>query len=486
MLKEEHRKNVLEFIGNQQLEHLPNSVMGDALSEKWIEKWLERHGELKTVNPIAMEAARAHSATKEHFITFFDNCISLFDKNKYHPSMVGNGDEMFITQGKSNAKVVVSSHMRSAFVKTPTITNHHTLCALIFQDGTSEDCLIVLPLAYMPSDIETNAYPRFNWTGQQKGWIDKDIWEKYCETVVIPAFERRRAKLGDPEARGLFLVDGHNSRINDVLMKKFNDAKIDVLCEVAHCSHIHQPADLMVFGIFKREFTLPAPAHGEPTTAELRKMLLDAADIAWQKASIPHYIKKGFERAGYFEVEPRVRPEIVLGHHAIMPSPIPGTPETIRPVAKRGFRISGTILTQRVEELRRYREEKEAKTKRSPKRSPKKTAVASPSVDQTPPVPVNRKKRAAPTPSTPHAPMIMTHSRKVISAVECLQCERSSSSHAKWLCCSYCESYWLCKECLENPDKLEKHSLEQHGKKLSRKRRCLTQILDDDNNTETD
>lgn len=130
---------------------------------------------------------------------------------------------------------------------------HITFLVTVFANGDHTPTQIVYPQKTLPSEaILENIIDDKDYivTGKAGGWVDKEIFEKYCTEVVIPAFRQRRARKQTNE-RGMYIVDGHTSRWNAHLMKRFADEDIDVVTFVSHTSHIVQPLDCIVFSVFK-------------------------------------------------------------------------------------------------------------------------------------------------------------------------------------------------------------------------------------------
>lgn len=239
---------------------------------------------------------------------------------------------------------------------------------------------------------------------------------------------------------------------------------------VAHCSHIHQPLDLVCFGVFKRNFQLKLACAGEPSAQEFRKALLTAADVAWQKASIPDNITKSFERGGFFAEAPHVRREIVLGHRAILPTPDTPPPPSAKKVMAKRIRISGTILTDRIDELREHEAQRTPPAKKAASPSPKRTSAAQLQDQDYLPSPTQREKRSEPTPAPvirPAPPLPVVDDQPTH---QCSNCGHSSPTFRDWWSCSDCTGYWLCRNCLNRTTKMADHCQETHNQMPTRKR----------------
>ena len=133
---------------------------------------------------------------------------------------------------------------------------------------------------------------------------------------VIAHFKAQRQKSGASH-RGLLLVDGHASRINPTLWQTFKDNDIDVLTFVSHASHVLQPLDLCVFGVFKSRLRGGMTALRSLTLGQKRALVMKRAFDSLYHALSPVNIKIGFEKAGIY---PLYR-DIPLGHSAVNNDP---------------------------------------------------------------------------------------------------------------------------------------------------------------------
>ena len=344
MARQIARKECLDGDGspNKSSADLKQEVKGVSMS--WVDGWLERHSEVAEVLARPVEPERIKFASRNNVTAFFDLVDTLFEENKYDPSMIANWDETFLLYLASGKKVLVRAGTKQGYVKHVEPNEHITLGSTIFADGTHEDTVVILPLTYMPPEIDRKDFKNFAWSGQSSGWIDTTVFYEVCKNHIIPAFLKRREKLSGVNKRGLLLLDGHNSRVNKDLIQLFLDNDIDVQLFVSHTSHICQPLDLCVFAMFKKYLT-PLENYGVPVTAgQKRWHLLKAADRALYHAYAEDYIKVSFARSGIW---PRDR-SVVLQCDGILAEDISILPEgkwnNITRV--RGIRISGRCLTK--------------------------------------------------------------------------------------------------------------------------------------------
>lgn len=363
-------------------------------------------------------------------------------------------------------------------VKEMQINEHATLCATIFGDGTTIPALVILPLVYLPAEIDPADWPKFDWTGQRNGWITKDIFESYCLEVLIPEFERRRKNLSPDKRRGLLIADGHSSRVNPKLMKAFREAEIDVIIIPAHTSHITQPLDLVFFAIFKRRLRVFPEFKTAQTAAEKRIALLTSAQFAFEQASATYYIMRSWFKAGVVPLNT----SRLTTTECVLQAPAPAAALQLSSEKKKGTRIniSNSIITDRIEELEEHERTREAE-KASKKR--KQPAAPDASVEQP------KTKKAKKTEMAQPGALEAVQDKEMPGVVfvrECTLCSRQSSNGTKiWTQCDQCEDVWICKN---HPRGLAEHYEAEHPDQEipGRKRRANPRVYDMDYTVDSD
>jgi len=252
----------------------------------WNRSFLKRRPELNTILATTIPRERHINATSGNIRRWFaDTIVPLNEQHAYDPHMIANCDETMVQFGAQKRLKIIAPR-RNAYkrVLAQSQIRHITFVVTIFANGTRTQTLIIYPTKTLPQEItlEQVAWdPDFSMTGNPAGWIDKATFSKYCRTIVIPAFQRQRECIGNPTARGLFLVDGHSSRWNADLMVEFSAAGIDVVTLVSHTSHVSQPLDAIVFGVFKDNLSrclrraLTEVRRSPPTASQLRRFDLE-------------------------------------------------------------------------------------------------------------------------------------------------------------------------------------------------------------------
>jgi hypothetical protein len=262
----------------------------DMPSSSWHLSFLKRHKDLEIVLAKPLEVARHDNGTDETIRAWFDTTIMpLYRLHQYELWMIANSDESFLELAVNRAIKIIKPKLNGyKRIKEEPGLSHMTIVPTVFANGDHARTLLIYPCSTLPKELTLEDCandPDHLLTGRAGGWIDKEIFQQYCELVVIPFFEQQRIRHRSPNARGLYIIDGHASRWNAALMQKFAEHGIDVVTLVSHTSHIVQPLDALIFGIFKRRLYKElrqqlASARKRAIDAALLKPFMDAMDPA--------------------------------------------------------------------------------------------------------------------------------------------------------------------------------------------------------------
>ena len=98
------------------------------------------------------------------------------------------------------------------------------------------------------------------------------------------------------------ILDGHNSRTDDVFMLRCLENKVWIDFLPAHCSQVLQPLDLGPFSVLKRKYRdhLRAACRSSLTMTPKKPEFLEAWMGAWNDAFTPSNIAAGWLATGIF------------------------------------------------------------------------------------------------------------------------------------------------------------------------------------------
>ena len=224
----------------------------------WYQGFLRRRPHLHSITGAKMEQSRHDNATKTKITEWFEKTLQpLFQTWNYDRHLIANCDETMVQlSSKRRVKIIIPKQKGLRHCAEEQDVGHITFLSTIFANGAHARTLIIYPQKTLPMELsleEVADDSDFVVSGKSGGWIDKELFEQYCLQVIIPKFKEQRKLAPLDLQRGLLVVDGHSSRWNPDLMEKFSENNIDVVSLVSHTSHVCQPLDATVFGIFKEE-----------------------------------------------------------------------------------------------------------------------------------------------------------------------------------------------------------------------------------------
>jgi DDE superfamily endonuclease len=264
---------------------------------------------------------------------------ALMQQYNFPPQLIFNFDETMLDPGHPRVKVISRSKRPRPFLEIAAKGEHITFGLCISAAGTFIRPLCILPLVNLP-DLPREVTSFFNMSGQENGFITKEIFFHWVQDVYIPFVENTRRQLGCPNQAALLIVDSHNSRDHSDTIKLCKQHNIIVLVLLAHSSTILQPLDLSVNKKLKealQENFEPKPHESVP---EKRSRLLYTSIFCLQIALNALPIKRGFARAGIW---PFVK-EAPLNSHLVR-SPANEVPPVVTTKKNKRRRIAGVVLT---------------------------------------------------------------------------------------------------------------------------------------------
>lgn len=293
-------------------DHFPDFKLPEteSPSNQWVMDFKKRHC-LKEVKGQTLEDERAKMGTSANIQSWFENVYNKVDLDKYLLGMIGNADETMVAS-KGKLKCIVPKEQRFAIVKEKLDKDHTTILTMVTTTGDYSPPLFIFPLKNTPKELlDLVTAGKILISGQESGWIDKKIFETWCESLI--AFVKgRRTALGHPEnSPFLLFVDSHSSRAVSATLQKLKDNFIDVMTFPSHCSHLLQPLDVNVYGPFKKFLAkwrreLRRVKYVDSSGQELKPKQSLRLRNTWacingiQQATCYTYVERAFRHSGIF------------------------------------------------------------------------------------------------------------------------------------------------------------------------------------------
>uniref|UniRef100_A0A8H7MYJ1 DDE-1 domain-containing protein n=1 Tax=Bionectria ochroleuca TaxID=29856 RepID=A0A8H7MYJ1_BIOOC len=221
------------------------------LGKHWMEGFLKRNPEIKTLRGKRIDLLRINGATADRVKDFFS--IMNHPAIKYiSPRDRWNMDEAGIMEGvRGNGLVLGSSRKQYTLLKQSGSRDLVTAVESINALGVALPPLIIfqgkwVQQQWFPPELEL--YKKWFFTASATGWTNDEIALAWLDLIFIP--------LTKPETKRprLLILDGHGSHTSDEFMIKCFQNDIFLLFLPSHSSHVLQPLDISVFSPVKRAY----------------------------------------------------------------------------------------------------------------------------------------------------------------------------------------------------------------------------------------
>jgi hypothetical protein len=127
----------------------------------------------------------------------------------------------------------------------------------------------------------------------QNTFINEVLFIYWIETVFLKRINYLRSKMSYT-GKAVLIVNGHASHVTPRVVAYAASQDITIVRLVAHSSHISQPLDLCLFGIFK--LTYSKEKQNQQFIGETKKLY--RALLAFYKSMILPIVRHSFARAG--------------------------------------------------------------------------------------------------------------------------------------------------------------------------------------------
>jgi hypothetical protein len=132
----------------------------------------------------------------------------------------------------------------------------------------------------------------------ETGWMTIADFEHICMEYLFPSLIKKRDRdLENKDKHILIITDNHKSRLNRPLMEYSQKQKIDFITIPAYTSHILQPLDRGVNGVFKNSFCQHYLSPAMETQTNIRAAIVEASIVV-----LLYYIKLYHTKINYFSI----------------------------------------------------------------------------------------------------------------------------------------------------------------------------------------
>ena len=289
-------------------------------SRSWLNGFCQRYG-LRIKYCEKLDGLRRRTCDRDRIRMWFLQFADVIQS--YEPELILNMDETGVTTNR-RYKVVVPE---GSFSVVPSEKREIHLTAIVTFSATGK-CFrpgIILPnLKNLPVELEEFSED-IDFYSTKSGWATKSVFDLYCLNL---AHEIQAWRVTLPprlrNGRVLLLVDGHGSRRTARAVRYLHSFGIDLLTFPGHTTHILQPFDVGIAGVFKGELLRQLQRSGDrlktrtgPVTSALglKRWCLVAATIeALQRSLTRNNCRSAFMATGIYPY----CPERPLSSHLVL------------------------------------------------------------------------------------------------------------------------------------------------------------------------
>lgn len=260
-LRIERMKKAVTFLQQLSCHNLAENLMmhPPPPSRAWLGCFCQRH-HLRIKWCEKLDGLRRRTCDKRKIQSWFAHFREVLQN--YDPELILNMDETGVSSNR-RYKVVVPE---GSFSVVPNEKKEVHLTAVVTFSATGKVFKpgIILPnLKKLPPELEEFREDA-DFYGTKSGWMTKSVFDLYCLNLAheVSAW---RATL-QPELRTrrvLLLLDGHGSRRTARAIRYLNAFRIDVLTFPGHSTHVLQPFDVGIAGVFKGELLKQIQKSGD-------------------------------------------------------------------------------------------------------------------------------------------------------------------------------------------------------------------------------
>ncbi|CAG9953199.1 unnamed protein product [Clonostachys rosea f. rosea IK726] len=302
----------------------------DPIGRRWMEGFLRRNPEVRTLQGKRIDFLRVNGATADRVKEFFA-LKRIPDIQKIPPRHRWNMDEAGIMEGIGDNSLVLGSSRKNwaaqiqpgtrywtTIIECISATGGHLKPLVIFKGKTVQQ-------QWFPDEL--GHLKDWHFTASNKGWTSNSIALAWLREVFIPSTRP------SPPCWRLLIVDGHKSHETVEFMWECFKNHIWLLFLPSHSSHVLQPLDLSIFSPLKGSYRRHLSQQQIQTDSSPigKATFLKCYHLARQAALTPSNILAGWKASGMWPVNmaiPLLNPYVVSPQYTFQtrPSTPPTTP----------------------------------------------------------------------------------------------------------------------------------------------------------------
>ena len=231
----------------------------DALSNCWFYSFLKRWPNLKVAKPQKLTTVRAKSASRDTLDKYYKELGTILTNHNLRdkPQNIYNVDESGVSTEHSPPKIVCSTNTKPQNI-TSTRSSNVTIIAAGNALGNSVPPYYIFPGQRWNPDFLNGACPGAAGEMSKKGWSNSETFHNYITKHFATYVKLSDDKTSD---HTLILYDRHKSHISLTLSDWAKKHNVTLFVLPPHSSHLTQPLDVAVFGLFKAIYNSECQAY---------------------------------------------------------------------------------------------------------------------------------------------------------------------------------------------------------------------------------
>jgi hypothetical protein len=327
LVSEEVEEEVVRFCLKTQHDRTPATFVdvidflqakGVTVDRFWVRHFVQRQQKRLCIQKAKLLEKDRHDVSPDDVKRYFD--ILAGQITSIPSAFVWNADETRVGSPKQTAppEVIVASNTKPESITIPEVRDDAqlTLLTAISAFGDSTYPLFISKLKTFEKTVlaDQKLYEGHDYTirSAPKTFITEVLFIDWLETIFLPRIAELRRKFAY-DGPSILIIDGHATHGTPRVIAFCGARKVLLIKLVPHSSHLTQPLDLCVFGLFKIIYRKEKQSKG--MKGETRKIY--RALLAFYKSTIIPMIRWSFERAGL-----HLNPDDLMGPLTINPGPV--------------------------------------------------------------------------------------------------------------------------------------------------------------------
>lgn len=230
------------------------------LNRDWWNRFSLKYKDILTVKPVSVLEDARRLVSKQLVNNYFDSLKNAF-QNGIDPSLVINMDETGCgarpDKGRKVSCVIHSESSKLPFRRDLKEYRHISIVTAITLSGELLIPVAVSSRKNVDKELDDQWYNcEFIHAYSKKGYLNEKVMIQWIETSLLNHINSKREILNNPNAPAVLIMDQLSAHYTSSVQEALNKIKdLRIVFLPAHSSHILQPLDVSLFGVFKTRYS---------------------------------------------------------------------------------------------------------------------------------------------------------------------------------------------------------------------------------------